>query len=248
MTVSELIRPGDKIDIRLIQQIEQSTVDGTVPKVYKSQMLDFKANGNLLISMPSEGGKLILLPLEVRFEFVFYSMGGLYRGIGQIKERYKKENIYMLEVELKSQLEKFQRREFYRHSCLLDVNYYVLSAEEAKISSPEKILGQLRGDGLYERQERGIIVDLSGGGIRFKSGEERKAGEYLLMELKLSSESLDKQYYIVGTVINCTRLEHISEKTYESRVKFLIKDDRIREEIIRYIFEEERRTRQREKG
>ena len=37
------------------------------------------------------------------------------------------------------------------------------------------------------------------------------------------------------------------EKKYVSRVKFMIKDDRVREDIIRYIFEEERLTRQKDK-
>jgi hypothetical protein len=35
---------------------------------------------------------------------------------------------------------------------------------------------------------------------------------------------------------------------YENRLKFIIRDDKIREEIIRYIFAEERKARQRGKG
>lgn len=42
-----------------------------MPKIYKSQVLDLKENGNLEISMPVERGKLVLLPLGIRMEFIF---------------------------------------------------------------------------------------------------------------------------------------------------------------------------------
>lgn len=248
MTVSQMIRPGDKIDIRLIQQIESAEKDGGTPKVYKSQVLDILENGNLEIAMPSEGGRLILLPLGARFEFVFYAMGGLYRSVGRIKERYKKENVYMLEIELKSQLEKFQRREFYRYSCIMDIKYYNLTEKEAAADSVEKIFSEMLKYDLMDRENVGKIVDLSGGGTRFRTGKELMSGEYLLLGVQLKNDRIDKQYYIVGNVIDCYRMENVQDKIYEVRVKFLIRDDKVREEIIRYIFEEERRTRQKEKG
>ena len=42
-------------------------------------------------------------------------------------------------------------------------------------------------------------------------------------------------------------VELVGGKENVSRVKFMIKDDRVREDIIRYIFEEERLTRQKDK-
>lgn len=247
MTVSEIIKPGDKIDIRYIQRIESSAKDGEPAKIYKSQVLDVLENDALAISMPSESGKLILLPLGARFELVFYSMGSLYRAVGLIRERYKKENIYMLEIELKSQLEKFQRREYYRYACLLDMNYYLITEEEARLDTAEEVFLRIQGNGFKERERSGRIVDLSGGGSRFSTESELEPGQHLLLWLHLKNEHLDKRYYIVGSVISCVRIENVSEKRYEIRVKFMIKDDKVREEIIRYIFEEERRTRQKEK-
>ena len=87
----------------------------------------------LKISMPTEGTKLILLPLDVRLEFVFYSGGFLYKSIGQIVERFKRDNIYTLEVELKTRLEKFQRREFYRYECSIDFKFFELTEEQVHV-------------------------------------------------------------------------------------------------------------------
>ena len=47
MTVEELIRPGDKVDISYVQQAERRESGRELPKIYKSQVLDLKENGNL---------------------------------------------------------------------------------------------------------------------------------------------------------------------------------------------------------
>ena len=49
MTVAEIIQPGDKVDISFLQQVERRNADmeQELPKVYKSQVLDVKENGNL---------------------------------------------------------------------------------------------------------------------------------------------------------------------------------------------------------
>ena len=40
MAFTDLIKPGDKIDIRLLQQVENDERTGDTVKVYKSQVLD----------------------------------------------------------------------------------------------------------------------------------------------------------------------------------------------------------------
>ena len=45
-------------------------------------------------------------------------------------------------------------------------------------------------------------------------------------------------------MIDSGKIESAAEYGFMSRAKFSIKNDRVREEIIRYIFEEERRMRQ----
>ena len=54
MTIAEIIQPGDKVDISFVQNVERAKKDQFMPKIYKSQVLDLKENGNLEISMPVE--------------------------------------------------------------------------------------------------------------------------------------------------------------------------------------------------
>lgn len=249
MAVSDVIRIGDKIDVRLVQQIENSDKNGESPDVYRSQVLDIKENGNFEIAMPTEKGRLILLPLGVRFEFVFYSYtGSLYKSIGQVVERYKKDGFYMLEIQLRTSLEKFQRREFYRYSCTMDFVFYELDEEQKDTDSVDEILQEMMDGEVTLPACHGVMVDLSGGGMKFRSSYELKAGNRILVMLRLTNDKMDRQFHILAKVIACIEVHTPAKVLYESRIKFYIEDNKIREEIIRYIFEEERKIRQKENG
>ena len=126
---TSFLKVGSKLDIRLENQPE---VEGEErqPRTFKSVLYNIQENGNLEISMPMIGGKLILLALDVRYELVIYTREGMYCCIGQVKERYKKDNLYMVSMELKTSPSKLQRREFYRLKCLLDIRGGAASDEE----------------------------------------------------------------------------------------------------------------------
>lgn len=80
MKVSDIIRIGDKIDIRVLQEVEQAEKTDVTVKTYKSKVLDFRSNGNMEIAMPMEAGKLVLLQLGVRYELVFFSLRVIVSG------------------------------------------------------------------------------------------------------------------------------------------------------------------------
>ena len=77
MNISEVIHLGDKVDIRVLQKVEQTRDTDEAVTVYKSQVLDIRENGNLELSMPTTRGRLELLMLGIRYELVFYSGGSL---------------------------------------------------------------------------------------------------------------------------------------------------------------------------
>ena len=249
MAVSDIIRLGDKIDIRVLQQIGNVNKNSDNPDVLRSQVLDIKDNGIFEIAMPTNNGKLILLPLEVRFEFVFYSYNGsLYKSIGQVVKRYKKDGFFMLEIQLKRPLEKFQRREYYRYNCTLDLRFYILDEEQKKMESADEIYRNLMQGNFNESVCYGITVDLSGGGMRFRSTQELTTGDKIMVMLHLKNDKMDKQYHVLCSVISCIEVHTPAKVLYESRLGFSIDDNRIREDIIRYIFEEERKVRKKENG
>lgn len=250
MKIVELIQPGDKVDMTILQKSADKRTTGNLRKTYKSEVLDITEDGNIAVTMPSKAGKLILLPLGIRLAILFYTKKGLYRAVGLIKERYKSDNMHMLKIELKTQVEKFQRREYFRFPYLLDFSYYTITEEEANSATGKALWLRLcerevNSKGT-KREHTGSIVDLSGGGIRFCTKTELESDQWLLLEIHLKNEVLDKHYYIIGSVIQCSQTEkNGTDQLFEVRAKFHIEDDKIREEIIQFIFEEERRSRQR---
>lgn len=248
---SDIVKIGDKIDIRILQQVEQNWETGEKPPCYRSKVQDILENGDMEVEMPTEGGRNVSLPSGVRLEFVFYTKSGMYRCVAYIKDRYIKDRLYLLLIELKTPLEKFQRREYYRFECAMEMLYQPIRKDEVKIATIEELKEHHRLTYPEEIFQKAIAVDLSGGGLRFICDEPAQKGDYLLLSLNLQGDSMVHLWEVIGKVITCQQIENKSErkdslKKYEYRTQFIMKNSREREMIIKYIFEQERKSRQKE--
>lgn len=98
-----------------------------------------------------------------------------------------------------------------------------------------------------DQVREGTIQNISGGGIRFVSGQWIKQNQNILLVIRLTNEYSDETFYLPGQVI-ATEKHPAIEEMYIHRVKFLFRDLRDREKIVRFVFEEERRIRRKEVG
>ena len=240
--ISNIIQIGNGVEICLTQQIEQEKKTGVHAHIYKSKVVEIFANDDLELMMPTEAGKLVLLPLGVRFEFVFYSETGLYRGTGLVKERYKTDNLYLIRVSLKSQLHKYQRREYYRMPCIIPMKYYEVTQEQVLNTRPDRyqVLVDLPEIGMT--MQEASIVDISGGGLRFVTDMRMQVDHYIIVEVELKNIHESVVYYLPAHIL-ASEITPTREDRYENRGEFIIRDRRVREEIIRFIFDEERKNR-----
>ena len=244
-----IIEVGNKIDIRIVNQIENAKTTGEPPHIYKSQLLDFFENGDIEISMPSENGQIRLLPLGLRYELVFYTKSGLYRGYGEVKERYKTDNRFMLRVALHTPLNKYQRREYYRLNCAMEAAFYIINKEMAMLEHTDEIeTARRESEEAAGEKMSAYVRDISGGGMRFVTDVELPEDSYILVYIRLGEKAQDAVYPIVGRVISSGKVEDVTPAKYEQRVEFILKDSRVREDIIRFIFKEERKARRNRKG
>lgn len=240
--IANIIQPGNKVELCMTRQIEQERKTGLSAHLYKSQVTDVPGNDELELSMPSEAGKLIMLPIGIRFELVFYGNGGLYRGLGIIKERYKTNNMHLLRVTLKSQLHKYQRREYYRMPCVIPMYYYNITLQHALNLPVEEFASFVELPQIGMTRKEASIVDISGGGARFVTDIQNETDTYIMTEVQLHSEECEKTYLIPAHILSCAEAQ-TDKKRFENRAEFIFKDRAIREEIIRYIFDEERKIR-----
>ncbi len=235
--LTELVRPGEKIEI---QAVEKAILGASSnKKVYTSRIYDILDEEQLEILMPMEGSKLILLPIDGEYQFCFYTKKGLYQCFIRVIDRYKSNNVFILLCELTSPIRKHQRREYYRYGCILPLKTRELMTEEEKALEKNQFQFQ---EGLP--LAKGSVIDISGGGIRFMSGEKYEAGAHIALTFHLMINEKEQVYNLAGEILSCKENE-LNRGEYECRLKFVCIDNAKREEIIRYIFEEERKKRKR---
>lgn len=237
--LSKYVFAGDKVELQAVDRLKSE--GGEQKKVYTTKVYDVLTDDRLEVVMPMEKTKLILLPIDGEYDLCFYTSMGLYQCFARIIDRYKSNNVYVLVFELTSNLRKHQRRDYYRYSCVLDMKTRELKQEEVIAVEANKVMLV---PGLPLR--RSLIVDISGGGIRFISDHKYEDGSLIYCGYQLVSDGVSKEYEIVGKVLNVRDVANRPGE-YEHRVQYVNIDNDKREEIIRFIFEEERRLR-RNKG
>ncbi|ROR30786.1 c-di-GMP-binding flagellar brake protein YcgR [Mobilisporobacter senegalensis] len=250
--LSNLISIGDKIDLRKkLNDINQIDM-----KQYVSQLLDFGKH-EATIAMPIQRGKLILLGIGERYHLCFYTKKGPYQCDAVIVDRYHENNISAVTVQFLSDFEKFQRRQYYRLNYVMDIKYrietenereYINRIQEEQFKSQEErqeIMDEL--EKIQSFWTLGISNDISGGGIRFHSNHEENEGDRLRVKLNLFNQTKEHELTVVGLIKSVLKLINKSDY-YEYRVEFIEIDYTQREEIIQFIFQEERKIRWKEKG
>lgn len=233
--LSTLVKDGDKVEL---QSVEYSfSNDKPKAKTYSTKVYTVISDDKVELMMPMEKTKLILLPVDGEYNLCFYTESGLFQCYARIYDRYKSNNVYVVALELTSNLRKHQRREYYRFSCVIDMKARELKKEEAEsLSTNQPILVP----GLPLR--RSLICDISGGGMRFITDLLYEEDSYIYCYFPLKFGGTLKEYETVCKILSAKEVENRPGE-YEHRAQYVNLDRDSREEIIKYIFEEERRIR-----
>ncbi len=245
--VSNILSVGNKIELKKINQnfFDQFEVSSGANQVYHSQIYDINEDGRLKVGMPIEGGKVIPLSIDSKLDACFYTSAGLYQSRILVVDRYKEGNLYIMEIELLSELQKYQRRQFYRLSCTIDIKYRVFGETEIEEYNKAEDLAEKEAIVTREPLKPAIILDISGGGVRIVSNEKHEKGDVVFMHLQIAYGGKEREYGLLGNVIRSATVKDIAGK-YEHRIEYRNIKGSTREELIKFIFEEERKRRQRE--
>lgn len=234
--IEKFISPGDKLELK--STVSVVLPDGTEGvKTYRTSVYDILDDGRLELVMPMEQTKLVLLPIDGEYDVCFFSHGGMYRADVRIVDRQKINGTYIVVAEMISNLHKFQRREYYRFNCVIEMKAREMTRQETEAFA--KGLTYLISE---KDMTRGVIVDISGGGTRFVSRQKFHEDSILLMSFKLPIMENERSFLLAAKVIYSGEIENRTNE-FENRVKFEFIDTTTREEIIKYIFDEERKNR-----
>lgn len=182
-----------------------------------------------LITAPISEGRIVPLDRDSVYNVCFLKRDGkmlnLYKFSAAIRERLVADNIHLLLIEKLGEIARIQRRSFFRLDCYVDVRYRVINPSDNGRNSDIPF-------------RKTITSDLSGGGIRLLLDEKLKPGTYL--ECELFSET-DRKIRFYGKVVRFEYVESEGKYRYAAGIAYVDIDENDREEVIRYIFSEQRK-------
>lgn len=245
--LTDVLQVGDRVEIRILQEVLKGYKVSGKPRVFISKIFDIPSETDVILAMPVESSKVILLPKDVRYDLSFYSKKGLFNCTAEVKGRYKEGHVYSLAMSITSPLQKLQRRKFFRLDCLMDFTYYVLyDDEEKEMTDPYEAHEYHLRHFPDEGRKKGTIVDISGGGIRTVTDEPLPIDGELLVFFRVAMDNMEYAFCSFAYVVKCREQEK-NRHHYESGLEFKKLDKNERERIVKYIFQEERSKRQNQK-
>lgn len=234
---------GDKLELQKIET-RLSVNPEVASQTYTSQVLDESESGEYLVSMPVKEGKVIPLSVGQELYATFYSKSGLYRCQVEVTNRYKQGQFFIMEITQKTTLNKIQRREYYRFHYNRPIKYRILNDAEQKLIEQDAVYDENVNS---KEWKAGVMIDLSGGGIQFVSDTKEKQDSYLQVCFEINEDGKEKHVYAFAILLRSDRNQNKST-LYDHCLMFWKMDDKTRERIIRFIFDEQRKNRSKEMG
>lgn len=250
--LSNIVRKGDKIKLTAIQGEDKTKKEAT----YISSVVEIMDSNGIKAAMPIINGKYVILDSLKNYRIEFMTRKGIFACDAKIVRRFKERINFFVVFELMSELEKLQRREYYRLECILDIKFR--RSMEGNIFEDEN-----KEEEITHRNEENepdlvlirkkvpwhaaIITNISGGGVRFNSRESLNKGENVLLKMHLKFDDGEGDYEIPAKVVHSAEVPNRPD-IFEARVQFTDISAQDREDIIRFVFDEERRIRRRKKG
>lgn len=249
----EIVSIGDKIEIK---QLDQKGALMKSSKTYVSQFVDFAEDDKISIATPIKHGMLIPLEKWGNYRLYFYTIKGLYQCNCTMLQTYREGKMILALVKVTSIPEKIQRRQYYRLECVHEIEYKLITEEETKLEEKllldrflqpdEKANARKRLAELNKVWTRAVITDLSGGGCRYNSEQQLTSGNRVRIRLDFIIKSELKRMDIIADIIASEKMIDRAG-IYEHRVEFYNISKNDREDLIKYIFEQERRLRRNDK-
>lgn len=211
------------LDIGLKLEIQLFGNDGMKMNLcFVSELEWVEEKDILFIASPIYEGKLYPIHNGTLIAVSFTKNKDFFEFTAKVIGRENRDNLAMLKIQAISSIIKIQRREFFRFEVNLPVKFRVIESVNMKCD---------------QEYIETVTRDLSGGGLCMRLKEPIEIGKYLECELNLP----DKIKFI-GKVVRFTQYERMQGAyKYEIGVSFVRIDEVMREKVISYIFQEQRR-------
>lgn len=231
------IEVGAKLDLEKIEN--RLSAKDEEKQVYISQVLDEAENGNILVSMPVKEGNVVPLGTGQKFIATFYTKSGLLRCNVVVTGRFKKGALFLMELAVATDFKKVQRREFFRYSCRMPMEYRLVKEEEKALIDEGK---DYEIADMQPEWKNAAILDISGGGLRFVSTNQEPNNALIQVRFSLKIGEEDMMLSPFAILLRCEQNSN-NKALYNGHIMFKGIDKKLQETIVRFIFEEQRKKR-----
>ncbi|HHX17261.1 MAG TPA: flagellar brake protein [Clostridium sp.] len=212
--------------LKLGMKVEMVLSDEEESPKFVSQFEGTCSDGIYYVSAPIYEGKIYPIAIGTKLDMYFVEKENFYKFRAKVLDRSRKAAISLLKIEALDEIKKIQRRGFFRFECMIPINYKVVKSSKTNFNKDEGF-------------KKTITRDLSGGGTCIKLTEKLNVGDIIECEMLLSD--FDKVSFLgkIVRIIECEIDKGIYK--YEAGVLFQKIDDKSREKVISYIFQEQRK-------
>ncbi|MDP4179465.1 MAG: PilZ domain-containing protein [Bacillota bacterium] len=222
MKASEL-QPGTKLEIEIIDNLK---TEGS-SSLYISEFEWAEGDKTIYVAAPIYEGKYVTAYIGMKISLYICKKNEFYKIKAIMSERLVKEGLPLYKLNIEPEIERIQRRQFFRFDCVLDVRCREVELENNKVIPKGRF-------------STGLTRDISGGGTCLVLMEGLEKGKMIECELRLSEQQVVK---FLGTIVR-SHLHAQTKDRFEAGVEFFNIDNKTRESIISFIFQEQRKLRQ----
>ncbi|MCR4585082.1 MAG: PilZ domain-containing protein [Lachnospiraceae bacterium] len=232
--MEKVIKPG--IPVELIKNPITLDQPEAMDKKYMCSVHDSLEGSVFRITNPTQQSRMIPLHSGERFNAYFF-LNKIYTAPVTVVRNVTDGKFRVVEMRLTGELEKYERRKFFRLDANLDVRYLLLTAENAMAFKEATKNGTLL---TMDGFEKGTTVDISGGGVRFVSGRQLPEAGMVITHMIATTPSGEKKNYVfLGKIIKSEKHADVRDM-FDHRMQFVDMKQEAREEFVRFIFEVER--------
>lgn len=237
---NRVLSVGNKMEMSVRKNTKNEVSEGS--KIYVSQLLDIKEE-SIVAAMPISEGHIIPLEIGMILETFFYTAQGIFKTDCRVISRGKEDNLFIMELILEGELKKFQRRQFYRLPCSIQAEIRKLDVLEiVDWSKNHRAAEKFNNEDIS-----GMLVDISGGGARLMTSWQLEEGDYIYMKFPIEMNIGVREVELMGKVIMSLKAANRTD-CYDNRIQFKELGPELRDVLVKYIFEQQRKTQKRERG
>lgn len=215
------LKLGTKLDLQIFEPNNNN-----LTTLLKSEFEWLEEDDLVVIAAPIYQGELYKIRLGAIIDIYYINKRSLYKFKSTLIERDIREGLSLLKLKAISDIEKIQRRQYYRLECILPIKYCVYNDQSDTQKGHENIY------------QDSFTKDLGGGGLNVLFVDEVQLNTIVEFKLELNEKS---SINFIGKVIRAADNGKQNKYKYEVGIVFKKIDNKARESIISFILQEQRK-------